>query len=64
MLGSTIKVKLQRDLYDRLSAAADRAGYASTDELIIHILEQAAKLDKAQDEEEVNKQLRGLGYIE
>ena len=40
-------------------------GYSSTDEFIVHVLEkEAAKFDDATDDAEVQKQLRGLGYIE
>jgi metal-responsive CopG/Arc/MetJ family transcriptional regulator len=59
------KIKLDKSLYDRLTAAAKRAGYATTDEFIRHVLEKtAAHLEEAASDEEVEKQLRGLGYIE
>ena len=65
MLGSAMKVKIKRDLYERLAQAAEKGGYATTDELIIHVLErEVANLEQSKDEEEVEKQLRGLGYIE
>lgn len=64
MLGSP-KIKLDRALYDKLAEAAQAAGYATTDEFIVHVLEKTvADLGGAQDEDEVRKQLRGLGYIE
>ena len=59
------KIKLDRALYERLAEAARRAGYASTDELVVHVLEKAvAHIEEAASDEEVQKQLRGLGYIE
>ena len=65
MFSSNVKVKLEKPLYDRLADIATVAGYSSTDEFVIHILEkEAAKFDDADDEAEVEKQLRGLGYIE
>jgi hypothetical protein len=65
MFGSDTKVKLARPLYERLAAIARTGGYSSTEEFIVHILEkEAAKFDGAADDEEVRKQLRGLGYIE
>ena len=65
MFGSTVKVKLDKALYARLRQAAERAGYASAEELIRHVLEREAdKLVEASDRAEVEKQLRGLGYIE
>ncbi len=59
------KIKLDRALYERLAEAASRAGYATTEEFINHVLEKAAAgLEEASTDEEVEKQLRGLGYIE
>jgi metal-responsive CopG/Arc/MetJ family transcriptional regulator len=59
------KLKLDRDLYDRLKACAEVAGYSSTDEFIRHTLENAvAAIEEADSEEEVKKRLQGLGYID
>ncbi len=59
------KVKLDRDLYQRLQRCAEAAGYSSTEEFIRHALEKAAAaLDDADSEEEVKKRLQGLGYID
>jgi metal-responsive CopG/Arc/MetJ family transcriptional regulator len=59
------KVKLDRDLYQRLQRCAEAAGYSSTEEFIRHALEKAAAaLDEADSEEEVKKRLQGLGYID
>jgi metal-responsive CopG/Arc/MetJ family transcriptional regulator len=63
MLGP--KVKLDRDLYQRLSRCAEMAGYSSTEEFIRHTLEKAAAaLESADSEEEVKKRLQGLGYLD
>ena len=65
MFGSGKRIRLDPALYERLAAAAVKAGYASTEEFILHVLERAvAGLEEERDEEEVKKQLRGLGYIE
>ena len=65
MFSSNVKVKLDKPLYDRLADIAKVAGYSSTDEFIVHILEkESAKFDEDADEAEVEKQLRGLGSIE
>ena len=65
MFSSDVKVKIAKPLYQRLSEIAQTGGYSSTDEFITHILEkEVAKFADAADEEEVKKQLRGLGYIE
>ena len=63
------RIKLDRELHRRLQEAAEQRGYASVDELIVHVLEQAvadtgAGDADAGDDAEVEKQLRGLGYIE
>ena len=59
------KIKLGKDLYDRVAAAAEQAGYASVDEFVTHILEkEVAGEGGGATDDEVQKQLRGLGYIE
>ena len=59
------KVKLDRELYDRLARCAEAAGYSSTDEFIRHTLEKAAAaIEEADSEEEVKKRLQGLGYLD
>ena len=65
MFGSTIKVKVDKSLYEKLVRIAEAGGYASTDEFITHVLErESSKIGDSADEVEVEKQLRGLGYIE
>ncbi len=61
------KVKLDSHLYDRVKRVAEKAGYASPQEFILHIIErELSVLESAQDEDEekVIERLRGLGYIE
>ena len=60
------KIRISKELYDGLTAAAQEAGYSSTDEFIQHVLERSiAGQDKAlSDEEQAARQLRGLGYLE
>jgi hypothetical protein len=59
------KVKLDKALYDRVQKAAELAGYSSTDEFIIHIIErEVATLEQAEADDKVEERLRGLGYIE
>ena len=44
---------------------AERAGYSSAEEFVKHLLEKAVSdVAQAATDEEVEKQLRGLGYIE
>ena len=62
---SRAKVRIEKTLLDRLTEVAKVAGYANVEEFIVHILErEAEKFDQDQDDEEVEKRLRGLGYIE
>jgi len=59
------KIKIEKGLYERLAAVAQKAGYASVDEFITHILEkEAARFDEAETDEQLQERLRGLGYIE
>ncbi len=59
------KIKLDSHLYDRVKKIAEIAGYSSTDEFIIHIIEkELARLESAESDEKVEERLRGLGYIE
>jgi metal-responsive CopG/Arc/MetJ family transcriptional regulator len=59
------KIKLDKDLLARVKKYSDLAGYASVDEFITHALEkELAKLEEGgDDEEEIKKRLKGLGYI-
>jgi metal-responsive CopG/Arc/MetJ family transcriptional regulator len=60
----TIKVKLDKNLMERVKKYADMAGYSSAEEFVSHCLEkELAKLESADSQEEVEKKLRGLGYI-
>lgn len=60
------KIKLDAHLYDRVKRIAEVAGYSSTDEFIVHIIEkELERLEPAGiDEKKIEERLRGLGYIE
>lgn len=59
------KIKLRPALYEQLGRAARAAGYASTGEFILHVLEKtAAEFEDTESEEEVRARLKGLGYLE
>jgi len=63
MFGTT-KVKLEKDLVNKVRRYAEIAGYASPEEFITHALEkELALLEDADSEEEIKKRLQGLGYI-
>ena len=58
------RIKLDKDLLDRVKKYADIAGYSSVEEFITHALEkELAVLEEADSEEDVRKKLQGLGYI-
>ena len=58
------KVKIDKNLLDKVRKYAELSGYSSVDEFIIHLLEkEVAKLEEADSEEEIKKKLKGLGYI-
>ena len=62
--GSTVKVKLDRDLVDKLRKVADVAGYATVDEFVTHILEkEMLHFEDAGSDEDIRAKLKGLGYI-
>ena len=65
MFGS--KLKLDEDLIQRCRQRAEGLGYSSVEEFITHVLERELKGSRKQseeDEEEVSRRLKGLGYIE
>jgi hypothetical protein len=62
--GNTVKVKIDRDLHDRLRKVADVAGYATTEEFITHVLEkEMLHFEDAGTDEDIRNKLKGLGYI-
>jgi hypothetical protein len=64
MFGNSVKVKVERGLYDKLRKIADVAGYATTEEFIEHVLEkELLHFEDAASDEEIREKLKGLGYI-
>jgi metal-responsive CopG/Arc/MetJ family transcriptional regulator len=58
------KVKLDKELLEKVKKFAQIAGYSSPEEFITHCLEkEITKLEESDSEEEVKKKLKGLGYI-
>ena len=59
------KLKLDKDLMDRLEKAAELAGYSSVSEFVVHVLEkELSQIDEGGgSDEEIKKRLEGLGYI-
>jgi hypothetical protein len=57
-------IQLDPALMEKVKAAADKAGYASVDEFVAHVLEkELSRTDDASNDEDVKKKLEGLGYI-
>jgi len=64
MFGNNVKVKIERELYDRLKKVADVAGYATVEEFITHVLEkEMLHFEDAGSDEDIRAKLKGLGYI-
>ena len=58
------RVKLDKDLLEKVKKYSAVAGYSSPEEFITHALEkEIALLEDAGDEDELKKRLQGLGYI-
>lgn len=58
------KIKIDNDLYDRLSKYAGEAGYSGPEEFISHVLEKSVQdMEQGADEESVKERLKGLGYL-
>ena len=63
MLGGP-KIKLDKDLFERVKKASEVAGYSSVNEFVVHILEkELVGLDESASDEEIKKKLEGLVYI-
>ena len=63
MFGS--RVKIDKDLLEKVRRYAGIAGYSSPEEFVHHVLErEIAKFEEGGDsEEEIRKRMQGLGYI-
>jgi metal-responsive CopG/Arc/MetJ family transcriptional regulator len=58
------KIKIGKELYERVAKIASLAGYSSVDEFVIHALEKELhQLEEAQSDEEIKEKLKGLGYL-
>ncbi len=58
------KVKLEKELLDKIKKYSELSGYSSSEEFIVHCLEkEIAKLEESDSEEDIKKKLKGLGYI-
>ena len=61
---SSDKVKIDKELWEKIKKYSSAAGYSSPDEFVLHALEkEIAILEEADSDEEIKKKLKGLGYI-
>ncbi len=64
MFGSSVKVKIERDLMERIRKVADVAGYATPEEFVVHVLEkEMLHFEDAGSDDDIRDKLKGLGYI-
>jgi metal-responsive CopG/Arc/MetJ family transcriptional regulator len=65
MFGGGSKIKLDKDLLEKIQKYAGMAGYSSPEEFVQHVLErEIAKFEEGGvSEEEIKKRMQGLGYI-
>jgi len=58
------KIKLEKDLYNKVKQISEDAGYSSVNEFVVHMLEKVVSdADPGEKDEDVLKRLKGLGYI-
>lgn len=64
------RIKIEKDLFEKIKKCAGAAGYSSTDEFVTHVLEKETQRILGsggmgpESEEQLRKRLEGLGYIE
>jgi hypothetical protein len=62
---SKATLKLNQPLCQRAARCAEKAGYSSLEEFVEHAIEkELARLEAADEKEDVVKKLKGLGYLE
>jgi metal-responsive CopG/Arc/MetJ family transcriptional regulator len=58
------KIKIEKELYEKMKKYYEIVGYSSPEEFIEHILEKEIKrFEEADSDPEVLERLKGLGYI-
>ncbi|MFC1814563.1 hypothetical protein ACFL0M_01215 [Thermodesulfobacteriota bacterium] len=58
------KVKIEKELYQKVKHFSEKSGYSSVDEFIVHLLEKIVnQADPGELDEDLAKRLQGLGYI-
>lgn len=58
-------VKIDSELWKRVQEYAQKAGYSSPTEFVQHVLErELSRAEKETGREEIERRLKGLGYLE
>jgi hypothetical protein len=59
------KIKIDKDLLEKVKKYSTLAGYATPEEFVQHVLErEISKFEEnGESEEEIKKRMQGLGYI-
>ncbi len=58
------KIKIEKELYEKIKKYYEIAGYSSIEEFIEHILEKEInQFEEADNDPVVLERLKGLGYI-
>lgn len=58
------KIKVDKDLLERIKRISEVAGYASSEEFVQHVLErEVALFDDTESDDDITEKLKGLGYI-
>ncbi|MHC4377097.1 MAG: ribbon-helix-helix domain-containing protein [Planctomycetota bacterium] len=64
MFGGGNKIKLDKELIERVKRISEVAGYASPEEFISHIVERELQhFEGGDSDEDITEKLKGLGYI-
>ena len=60
-----VTIKIPRELYEKLQGMIEGTGFSSVTEFIVFVMRSLASSGKIkEEEEEVKKRLRALGYLE
>ena len=58
-------IRINSDLWNRVEEYAAKAGYSSAVEFVEHLIEkELARSEQESSREEVERRLKGLGYLE
>jgi hypothetical protein len=61
------KIKIEKDLHEKLKVCAEAAGYSSVEEFVNHVLEKEVERvlgdNDDVDMDATKERLKGLGYI-